>query len=57
MSFPAPFYKWRPHPWHGLDPGPDVPRVVEAYIELKTEEARMVSTMVHPIEFELYYSC
>jgi inorganic pyrophosphatase len=34
MSFPAPFFKWRPHPWHGLDPGPDVPRVVEAYIEL-----------------------
>jgi inorganic pyrophosphatase len=34
MSFPPPFYRWRPHPWHGLNPGPDVPRVVTAYIEI-----------------------
>ena len=31
--------------------------MLEAYIELKTEEARLVSTQVHPIEFDLYYSC
>lgn len=34
MSFPSPFYRWRPHPWHGLEAGPEVPRVVHAYIEL-----------------------
>src|SRR5687768_17912478 len=34
MAFSAPFYRWRPHPWHGLDPGPDAPRVVQAYIEI-----------------------
>jgi len=34
MSFPKPFYKWRPHPWHGLDPGSLTPRVVNAYIEI-----------------------
>ncbi len=34
MSFPAPFYRWRPHPWHGLTAGPDAPDVVEAYIEI-----------------------
>jgi len=34
MKFPPPFYRWRPHPWHGLDVGPDVPTVVHAYIEL-----------------------
>jgi inorganic pyrophosphatase len=34
MPFSAPFYRWRPHPWHGLDPGPDAPRVVQAYIEI-----------------------
>lgn len=34
MSFPPPFYRWRPHPWHGLDPGPDPPSIVNAYIEL-----------------------
>lgn len=34
MSFPAPFFKWRPHPWHGLEVGPDPPRLVYAYIEL-----------------------
>jgi len=34
MSFPKPFYRWRPHPWHGLEVGPDAPRVVHAYIEI-----------------------
>ncbi|MBA2665303.1 MAG: inorganic pyrophosphatase [Bradymonadaceae bacterium] len=34
MAFPSPFYRWRPHPWHGLSVGPDAPRVVHAYIEL-----------------------
>ncbi|MEC8052061.1 MAG: inorganic pyrophosphatase [Myxococcota bacterium] len=34
MSFPQPFYRWRPHPWHGLSPGPDAPRQVLSYIEL-----------------------
>src|SRR5688572_12877952 len=34
MSEPLPFYRWRPHPWHGLEPGPDAPQVVNAYIEI-----------------------
>ena len=34
MSFPSPFYRWRPHPWHGLDIGPNAPEVVHAYIEI-----------------------
>lgn len=34
MSFPSPFYRWRPHPWHGLEIGPKPPGVVNAYIEL-----------------------
>jgi len=34
MSFPKPFYRWRPHPWHGLDAGDDPPRIVNAYIEI-----------------------
>ena len=33
-SFPKPFYRWRPHPWHGLDLGPEPPRVVHAFIEI-----------------------
>jgi inorganic pyrophosphatase len=28
------FSQWRPHPWHGLQPGPEAPRVVNAYIEI-----------------------
>ncbi|MGE0711613.1 MAG: inorganic pyrophosphatase [Planctomycetota bacterium] len=28
------YSRWRPHPWHGLSSGPDVPRVVHAYIEI-----------------------
>jgi inorganic pyrophosphatase len=34
MKFPPPFYRWRPHPWHGLEAGPNPPQVVHAYIEI-----------------------
>ena len=34
MNFPGPFYRWRPHPWHGLEVGPKPPQQVHAYIEL-----------------------
>jgi len=34
MSTPPSFYRWRPHPWHGLDAGDDAPEVVNAYIEI-----------------------
>jgi inorganic pyrophosphatase len=34
MSFPAPFYRWRPHPWHGIEAGPQPPLVVHAFIEI-----------------------
>ncbi len=28
------FHLWRPHPWHGLEVGPEPPRIVNAYIEI-----------------------
>lgn len=31
--FPS-FYSWRPHPWHGLEAGPEPPGLVHAYIEI-----------------------
>ncbi len=34
MAFPQPFYRWRPHPWHGLEIGPNPPQLVYAYIEI-----------------------
>src|SRR5512140_1658302 len=34
MSFPKPFFRWRPHPWHGLELGPRPPEVVHAFIEI-----------------------
>lgn len=34
MSFPKPFYRSRPHPWHGLNIGDDCPSLVQAYIEI-----------------------
>jgi inorganic pyrophosphatase len=34
VAFPEPFYRWRPHPWHGLEVGPAPPRIVHAYIEI-----------------------
>jgi inorganic pyrophosphatase len=33
-DFPPAFYKWRPHPWHGLSPGDNPPELVNAYIEI-----------------------
>ncbi|HBQ60490.1 MAG TPA: inorganic pyrophosphatase [Balneolaceae bacterium] len=33
-NFPNPFFRWRPHPWHGLEVGPDQPKTVNAFIEL-----------------------
>lgn len=34
MTFPDAFYRWRPHPWHGLEVGPEPPHIVHAYIEI-----------------------
>ncbi|MCL1594598.1 MAG: inorganic pyrophosphatase [Actinomycetia bacterium] len=34
MAFPAPFFRWRPHPWHGLAVGEDAPHRVNAFIEI-----------------------
>jgi inorganic pyrophosphatase len=34
MSTHKSYSRWRPHPWHGLEPGEDAPRVVNAYIEI-----------------------
>lgn len=28
------FARWRPHPWHGLSPGPFPPSVVHAFVEI-----------------------
>ena len=28
------FHEWRPHPWHGLEPGRELPLFVNAYIEI-----------------------
>ena len=33
MSEQTPFYRWRPHPWHGLEAGPDPPKLVHVYVE------------------------
>lgn len=34
MGFPKTFYRWRPHPWHGLEVGENAPSIVNAYIEM-----------------------
>lgn len=44
MPFPEPFYRWRPHPWHGLAVGPEAPKVVHAYIEM---------TPADPVKYEI----
>ncbi|MFK7817045.1 MAG: inorganic pyrophosphatase [Gammaproteobacteria bacterium] len=32
------FNHWRPHPWHGIEVGPDAPKVVHAYIEITSSD-------------------
>lgn len=39
MSFPRPFYRWRPHPWHGLSCGANPPELVTAFIEITPFDA------------------
>ena len=39
MGFPKTFYRWRPHPWHGLEAGEDLPGTVNAYIEMTPFDA------------------
>src|SRR5690606_19859012 len=34
MSKSSQYNLWRPHPWHGLEVGPNPPVLVSAYIEL-----------------------
>lgn len=34
MAFPKPFYRWRPHPWHGLEVGQNPPELLNAFIEI-----------------------
>lgn len=29
-----PFHRFRPHPWHGLEPGPEPPGRITAYVEI-----------------------
>lgn len=39
MAFPKTFYRWRPHPWHGLEPTDGKQDVVNAYIEMTPFDA------------------
>jgi inorganic pyrophosphatase len=34
VGFPKPYFRWRPHPWHGLDAGPNPPELVNAFVEI-----------------------
>lgn len=31
---PPPFFRFRPHPWHGLETGKAAPEIVNAYVEI-----------------------
>jgi inorganic pyrophosphatase len=39
MAFPPSFYRWRPHPWHGIEIGSRMPDIVNAYIEMTPFDA------------------
>ena len=44
MTDHIPFDRYRPHPWHGLSPGRDPPRLLQAYIEI---------TPFDPVKYEI----
>jgi len=44
MPFPDAFYRWRPHPWHGVDAGHNAPEIVNAYIEITPSD---------PVKYEI----
>jgi len=39
MAFPKTFYRWRPHPWHGLEALDGGEGIVNAYIEMTPYDA------------------
>lgn len=39
MAFPKTFYRWRPHPWHGLEVLAGEKGIVNAYIEMTPFDA------------------
>ncbi len=39
MNSSESYFRWRPHPWHGLSAGRDPPRMVHAYIEITPYDA------------------
>lgn len=51
-NFPSPFYRWRPHPWHGLEVGPEPPTRVHAYIEMTPFD--YIKYEVHKVTGYLY---
>jgi len=46
------FQRFRPYPWHGLDVGPQPPRIVKAYIELTPFDL-----VKYEIDKEMGYLC
>ena len=46
-SFPKSFYRWRPHPWHGLEAGENSPEVVNAFIEMTPDSAWLEKEIKH----------
>lgn len=44
MPFPDAFYRWRPHPWHGLETGSNAPEIINAYIEMTPSD---------PVKYEI----
>ena len=46
------YYRWRPHPWHGVSVGPHPPEIVHAYIEITPFD-----TVKYEIDKETGYMC
>jgi len=59
VNFPNPFYRWRPHPWHGLEVGEQPPEIVNAFIEITPFDMIKYEVLnevlhFHPHSMDLY---
>ena len=47
MAEATSFFRWRPHPWHGLEVGRRPPRLVHAYVEITDLQEILIERLRH----------
>ena len=53
MAFSEPFYRWRPHPRHGIDVGSRAPRGIAPHLEITPRDLVKCEAVVADHDEEL----